>query len=467
MQSQDASLVFLSDEDVDVAIYRPMDGFYNFFYCNDTISLKSGTEYIYKVNVKDWGVVKCIFSDHNKFEIYVESNDSLHIIKENKVYRFEGKNAFDNQCYNNELLFSRISSIRDQIDDIFNKNIDDESINTKLIRESLDTDIWTKLYAIIDSVYSNNTLKGKGYDFFKTNTTYTVSNNILETYVKLLLSRKSFMKDPINMEIEALIKRVSPYDESIFKYPDGITYAELYYSYLYDTLSIADKNNLILSRDAREFGPYKRYILIPADKLIAPLFSAFIVQYQFGINEFNRVKMYDFLARNFPHSESVQVIQNYVNEELNDTTKTKAIFIETESVDKLSDIAKIEGLKGKFIFIDLWATWCMPCRQEFLHNKQLYRLLSEYGNAEILYISIDENKKRWEKDLESLKLSGYHLLASQRLLDELRKEIYGSRNITIPRYILLDKDGKILNDDLPRPSQSDELKKALESILKK
>ncbi len=464
--SQETSIIFVSDEDVDVAIYKPIDGCYNHYYSEDTISLKSKTEYRYKINIQDWGIVDCGFSNGKRIIVYIESEKSLYITKKGNEFNYKGQNAIINQYYNSELVDNMKRNIYLKIDSIFNKFTSKESIDFTSINRNLDELIWPNIYAIIDSVYPIDKLKIGEYNFLKTDLSFDFNYNIVNKLLAIF-DNKHISKESVNHEMKSIIARFSPYDQNICKYTLGSPYSTLCLGYLYDNLNKEDKLKLISSHSADDLGPYKRYLLASDENFRYILSKAFILQYQFGVNEFDRIKVFNYMTNKYPHSESVQIIKTYIDEELNDTTKVKAAFLDSESINNLSDISNTTSFKNKYIYIDLWATWCMPCRQEFLNNKTLYSLLSQYENLEILYISIDENKKRWEKDLESLKLSGYHLLASQRLLDELRKEIYGSRNITIPRYILLDKDGKILNGDLPRPSQSNELKKALDSILKK
>ncbi len=74
---------------------------------------------------------------------------------------------------------------------------------------------------------------------------------------------------------------------------------------------------------------------------------------------------------------------------------------------------------------------------------------------ERLYISMDNKaqQKSWLNLIKFYRLDGYHLLASEPMVEDIRRTIYGKEEkFTIPRYILIDKYGKILNADAPRPS---------------
>ena len=66
--------------------------------------------------------------------------------------------------------------------------------------------------------------------------------------------------------------------------------------------------------------------------------------------------------------------------------------------------SKLEDFKGKYVYIDVWATWCGPCRKEIPNLKKLYELYKGKG-LEIVSVSIDKNETAWKKALAEEKLS--------------------------------------------------------------
>ena len=105
-------------------------------------------------------------------------------------------------------------------------------------------------------------------------------------------------------------------------------------------------------------------------------------------------------------------------------------------------------LKGKLLFIDIWATYCPDCRKEL---PALENLQEDYKTEPITFVSIsvDRDKEAWKAMVKEKKLCGIHLYASPET-KELFKELYDLRSI--PRYMLIDEKGNIINANLPMPS---------------
>lgn len=123
---------------------------------------------------------------------------------------------------------------------------------------------------------------------------------------------------------------------------------------------------------------------------------------------------------------------------------------------------KLSDFKGKYVYIDLWAIWCAPCRAEIPYLKKLEE--KYHGkNIEFVSISIDKLKDsdKWRKFVADKSLGGTQLLADK----DWESEFIVNYNVTgIPRFILLDPSGNIVKYDAARPSDP-ELDKQLTALL--
>jgi thiol-disulfide isomerase/thioredoxin len=123
----------------------------------------------------------------------------------------------------------------------------------------------------------------------------------------------------------------------------------------------------------------------------------------------------------------------------------------------------LTDFKGKVVLVDLWATWCGPCRKEFPYLKELE---TEFHDKDVVFVSVsvDEAKSRqtWKGFVAYNKLGGIQLFAAG-----FSSQITKDYKITsIPRFMLFDKNGNIINVDAPRPSDP-KLKELLNQWLNK
>lgn len=120
------------------------------------------------------------------------------------------------------------------------------------------------------------------------------------------------------------------------------------------------------------------------------------------------------------------------------------------------DIVALEDFKGRNVYVDIWATWCAPCIAE---QPALEGLQHELKNENIVFlsVSIDNDKHRWEEMVREKKLGGVQLYAREAWEATIVNDylIEG-----IPRFMIIDVEGKIVSLDAGRPSGSakDELK---------
>ena len=114
----------------------------------------------------------------------------------------------------------------------------------------------------------------------------------------------------------------------------------------------------------------------------------------------------------------------------------------------------LSDLKGKYVYIDVWATWCGPCIAEIPSLKKVEKLYHN-KNIEFVSISIDVrdrpvyNYDKWRQMIEEKSLGGVQLFADNAWDSKFTKAFVIN---SIPRFLLIDPDGNIVSGDAPRPS---------------
>ncbi len=109
----------------------------------------------------------------------------------------------------------------------------------------------------------------------------------------------------------------------------------------------------------------------------------------------------------------------------------------------------LRDFRGKYVYIDMWATWCGPCQKELPYLEKLEKKFRG-RNITFVGLSIDADKAKWEARVKSGELCGTQLYIGRGSKFQADYRISG-----IPRFILLDPNGRIVNPDMTRPSSED------------
>ncbi len=227
--------------------------------------------------------------------------------------------------------------------------------------------------------------------------------------------------------------------------------ADYQFSSHYKQLVNANFNNILTSKIGNE-DEYTYKVALPEIKKIK---SKSIK------NALIQNLAYEVIAGN-PDSEMLynEIMTLSDNTKLKESLTAKYNKIKTMAVGKASPKfeyenfkggkTSLESLKGKYVYIDVWATWCGPCRKEI---PSLQSLEEKYHgkNIEFVSISIDTKKdyEKWKKFVEEKQLGGIQLFADN---DWNSKFVTDYAIEGIPRFILVDPNGNITSADAPRPS---------------
>ncbi|TDE15198.1 TlpA family protein disulfide reductase [Dyadobacter psychrotolerans] len=106
--------------------------------------------------------------------------------------------------------------------------------------------------------------------------------------------------------------------------------------------------------------------------------------------------------------------------------------------------------KGKLTYIDFWASWCKPCMAEMPYSKRLQEKYAEKG-INFVYVSIDNNAAAWQRAGKKLGIpqADSYLMPSSSMSAVAKKFDISS----IPRYMIMNQDGKIIQENALRPSE--------------
>ena len=132
---------------------------------------------------------------------------------------------------------------------------------------------------------------------------------------------------------------------------------------------------------------------------------------------------------------------------------------EYASID--GDQVSLASLNGTAVYIDVWATWCGPCRREIPHLKDLEHDMHGQ-NVAFVSVSVDEDKEAWKAMVADKELGGIQLFGDAAWESSICENY---KIMGIPRFILIGPDGNIISADAPRPSSGEEIREMIESAM--
>jgi len=162
---------------------------------------------------------------------------------------------------------------------------------------------------------------------------------------------------------------------------------------------------------------------------------------------------------------NITMTEQQINRMMSSKIALRSTFPKGAPSPKFSDYenyaggnTSLEDLRGKYVYFDIWATWCGPCKVEIPSLKKIEKQF-EGKNIQFVSISVDEGRgykgdaaaayQGWKKMIAEKELGGIQLMADNGFRSDFiqKYKIQG-----IPRFILVDPEGNIVDADAPRPS---------------
>jgi thiol-disulfide isomerase/thioredoxin len=291
----------------------------------------------------------------------------------------------------------------------------------------------------LDSLKKENLISWPAFDYFKNRNKYFS--------LRINLQKSNITK-------EELKNILFEYNDSLYR---NDIYA-FYSSYYYDIAQVYYGDKVIRSSDNTNSAVDYRHAYDNLEKdsiVFGKLREVLKVNWLPKIIEQQPVQIsktyYEKILSEISDTVLIRFLKNTHGEMFTDSVMKS---LELELIDKEGKKITFETIvnqnRGKVLYIDFWASWCAPCLAEMPVSKNLRE---EYRDKDIvfIYLSLDDKKDNW---LSALKKAGLDnvsnsFLIMNRQTSPLIKEL---KINSIPRYLIYDKNGKLIHSDAPRPS---------------
>ena len=447
----------------------PINGI-DFFGINDSVQPDSLGNFKIKLELEKTSFVE-FFNDlkyygtlitepHKNYNIKIDIKDSIDFNVQgktqeaNKIYnQLSSKTILDGGHFLAEFSKYKSESVGTAIKEKIRKTKEKELSQFKQLYK--DEKISSNFYQLIKNdrdYYYAGVLGGIGYN-----------NYALSEYGRNKLTEKQY-----SLLWREMFDMKSATDKKLLSSPWFYYYTELFLRY--KDYSV-EKNRIDDLKKFTASGKYNTHLINLANKYLPQSnYEYFFAAHLIFVSTYNNfekelIDLFQVFKEEFPNSRYTNYIKTYISpiiayhEKQNENFNKDTIFLDHQKFTSLYSIA--QELQSERIYVDIWASWCAPCKEEFKHSDDLYNLLQS-NNIPVVYISIDEENRitKWKEIIKFFNLKGYHLRAEKALVDEL-KELRGTKNFGVPWHFVIDDEGNIIEKYVDGASNTKKLKSQL------
>lgn len=389
---------------------------------------------------------KYLFNQGEEYLVlFAKPGDSIHLSFD--ASDFQNSLKFDGNGYHeSQYLFEK-----QDILDRFGAELDTlNSRSTENFVGGLD-DFETEFVRKLNSYSTKYTMYGDFVASERATIQYLFATNKLEYALENNISDSSFYSFLSDIEIN---------NDSYLVHGEFIDFLELYTNH-----RTSEANGLDRLEDHEDFV-LEKFRLIPTffsnpkvvDFTIFQSMNDYVYDHKDGVSNQVRDVFFD-MCKDARYKERIE----------NELKKASSILSKGEMIPELS-MESLDGTevslsdyKGKYVFLDFWATWCVPCLKEIPIIEE-WREKSEdrRDKIEIVSISLDDNREKWEAAVAKKEMNGIQLIDDDAFQSKISQVFEIS---ALPRFILIGPEGTVLELNHPKPS-SKEGAEAFDTLLR-